>query len=76
MTPRHTRARTIHLPDGMTNPEPLPDCELAEDGQPHCPHHVPECPDIQCQRRPHTQGLCFNVRRDPYRATYWTRDDD
>jgi hypothetical protein len=40
-------------------------------GEDRCPHHMPGCPGIRCQRPTHDDGLCWSVRRDPYAAAYW-----
>jgi hypothetical protein len=69
--PRHARRLAVHIPEGMTGSDPITDTDLATDGEDACPHAMDECPHIRCQRRPHDRGLCFNVRRTPYRATYW-----
>lgn len=37
-----------------------------------CPSSHPDCPNIRCKRSFHDGiGLCHNVGRNPYRASYW-----
>jgi hypothetical protein len=59
------------LPD-----EPITDAGTPTDDQ-RCPHTLPGCPGIRCQRPVHAQpGMCHAVGRGPYWAAYWEHPED
>jgi hypothetical protein len=81
--PRSGRQVHHYLPEDMNTNQPITDCDLAGDDEPHCTSTLPGCPTITCQRRPHLHpdtgrptGLCVRVQRSPYAAAYWQAEED
>jgi hypothetical protein len=69
---RGHRRDSLHSATGDSEP-------ITDSGQPTCPEDVcpnamDECPTIRCTLRLGHHGLCWNVRRSPYRAVYWSRE--
>ena len=65
----HPRRDQLHPP--TADSPPITDPCVAEDDDHRCPHSMDECPQIVCTLRDGHPGLCWNVRRTPYRAVYW-----
>jgi hypothetical protein len=71
----HPGARDTLTPLELDN-NPITHTDHPADGDDLCPYRHPDCADIRCAMALGHPGLCYAVNHNPYRAAYWSHDDD